>query len=73
MKSDELIPIATLARYLGLPVAWLKREAITGHIPALRVGRRYYFNLAAVERALTRLAAESSPRFSANEEDQTIK
>ena len=69
MRSDELIPIATLARYVGLPVAWLKREAVMRHIPALRVGRRYYFNLAAVERALSRLAAESSQRFPANEED----
>lgn len=40
------------ASKLGVPEAWLKREADAGHIPCVRAGRRRMFNLDAVARAL---------------------
>ena len=47
-----------LSRRTGLPAAWLKREAEAGSLPCLRVGRRFLFSPAAVNRALLERRAE---------------
>jgi hypothetical protein len=48
-----------LSKQLRLPVKWLKQQADAGKIPCLRVGRwRYLFNLTAVQKALSEMAAE---------------
>lgn len=45
---------ATAAQRLGVPSAWLRREADAGRVPCLRVGRRLMFNLDAVRETLER-------------------
>lgn len=59
MQTEEhnLVNIHGLGRALHLPVEWLKREADSGAIPCLRVGRRRIFNLVAVKAALAERAA----------------
>lgn len=53
MQDDQpYIPLTRLARHLGLPVSWLKQEAEAGRLPHLKIGRRFVFNLAAVEAVL---------------------
>lgn len=47
-----------MARYLGVPVGWLKSEADAGRIPHLKAGRSYLFNPEAVEAVLAKRAAE---------------
>ena len=37
---------------LGVPAAWLRREAQAGRVPSLRAGRRLLFDLADVAAAL---------------------
>lgn len=66
MKPHKLSHISGLAARLRLPARWLKSEAIAGRIPCLRVGRRFLFNVDAVEQALAARAAnravhEASP------------
>ena len=46
------VPVSTVAHRTGLPVDWLRREAKDCRLPALKVGSRMFFNLAAVEAAL---------------------
>ncbi len=52
MTSKTYIPLNTLAYSLGLPQAYVKREADAGRIPFVRAGRRRMFNLEQVEQAL---------------------
>ena len=52
--------IQSAAYELGVPVAWLKREAEAERVPALRVGRQLRFNIQQVERALTERAAQQT-------------
>lgn len=56
MNNRNLKSLAALAAHLKLPVSWLKAEANAGRIPGLRVGRRWLFNVSAVERAIARMA-----------------
>jgi excisionase family DNA binding protein len=48
-----------LAARLRLPRDWVRREAMAGRLPCLRVGKKLLFNLAAVEQALADRAARS--------------
>jgi hypothetical protein len=41
-----------MARWVRVPVAWLKAEAEAGRIPALRAGTVFLFDPATVERVL---------------------
>lgn len=41
-----------MARTIGVPVHWLKREAEAGRIPHLRADRVYLFNPEVVRRVL---------------------
>ena len=54
------VPLHVLAQRVGLPEAWLRREARAGRIPALKIGRRLFFNRAAVEGVLLERAAQES-------------
>jgi excisionase family DNA binding protein len=56
---DQLLSLYFAAERFRLSRAWLKEAADSGSVPCLRVGRRYLFNLAALERALSDLAAQS--------------
>jgi hypothetical protein len=45
------------AYFLGVPQAWLKREAEAGRLPCLKIGKSLRFNLDAVRNALNDRAA----------------
>lgn len=47
------VPLTFAANKLGVPSAWLLREAQSGRIPAIRAGRRWLVHL---ERTRTKLA-----------------
>ena len=53
------LPIAPAARYLGVPVKWLKSEVDAGRVPHLRVGRRLLVQLDAVEKTLRERAKQA--------------
>jgi len=57
MDDTTLLPLASTARRLGLPVSWLRAEVLAGRLPCLRVGRRIFFNPAAVRAALAERAS----------------
>ena len=51
-RAPSFLPLEPTASVLGVPRAWLKREADAGRIPLLSVGRRRLFNPSAVAQAL---------------------
>ena len=59
--ANDLMNVHGLARELRLPAEWLQREAESGRIPALRIGRKHLFNLTAVKRTLAQRAAQHTP------------
>ncbi len=55
----DLQNISATAKKLGVPICWLRRKANEGAIPALKVGRsRLLFNVEAVKKAMSRMAAK---------------
>lgn len=44
-KTQVFVPIRRAASALGVPIAWLKREAEAGRVPAVRAGRRWLIHL----------------------------
>lgn len=60
MNGNKHVSIDVLADRTGLPIAWLKRQADSGHLPCLLVGRRRMFNEAAVGAALAQMAGPPS-------------
>lgn len=40
-----LVPLSRAATSLGVPRAWLRREASAGRVPAILVGRRWMVHL----------------------------
>lgn len=56
---NELLTLSRLARRMGVPATWLRTEADAGRIPCLRAGRRYLFDLSAVQRELSDRAANT--------------
>lgn len=46
-----------VAQRLGIPDAWLRREAVKGKMPHIRAGRRMLFSIDQVERTLAERAA----------------
>lgn len=59
--QPQLVNLAELAKKLrrfGLTARWLRTEAEAGRLPCMRAGRRMLFNVAAVEAALLRRAAQ---------------
>lgn len=61
-KSTFLLNIRQTAHSLGVPVAWLRREAEAGAVPRLRVGRRWMFDPNAVMKALAERQEKEAPR-----------
>jgi hypothetical protein len=52
MSDSQLLPLNIAARRLRVPLAWLRAEAEARRIPALRAGKMWLCDLAAVEAAL---------------------
>ena len=50
--TSQLVPINVAARWLRVPVKWLRDEAAAGRIPCLRAGKAILCDFAAVEAAL---------------------
>ena len=62
--QDSLMPLRFMAKYLRVPAAWLKDEAVAGRVPHLSAGGTLLFNPTATVRALSERAArveEGSP------------
>jgi hypothetical protein len=56
-KPFQPLPIA--ATMLGVPAAWLQREAKAGRVPHLQAGRQILFNVDVVKQALVDRAKAS--------------
>lgn len=59
MRS-EIVHLNTLARRLGVPAGWLRREAEGGNLPHVKAGSQLLFDAATVERVLLKRAVEGS-------------
>ena len=57
--EPKFVSLTAAAAVLGLPSAWLKREAEAKRVPSVRAGRRRLFNVEAVEAALLQRAAKA--------------
>ena len=56
---SDLLPLPILARYLRVSPTWLRQEAETGRLPAVRAGRgQYLFSRPLVERELLKRAEQ---------------
>ena len=60
--AGELLPCRAMAERLGVPEAWLRREAAAGRIPGLDAGGRWLFVESLVVRALRERAMGEPPR-----------
>lgn len=67
-QRPELLPANQTARYLRVPLKWLKEEAAAGRLPCLDAGGVFLFDPELVERVLLirareeiHAAASSSP------------
>ena len=50
----ELVPVQTAAARIGVPRAWLKKEALAGRIPCLQAGSRILVDFAQVKQLLAK-------------------
>lgn len=44
-KQTMFVPVRLAAHRLGVPVAWLRHQAETGDVPAIRAGRMWLVHL----------------------------
>lgn len=59
-KNNKLFNLYGCANRLDIPPAWLKKMALSGEIPYLRIGKRQMrFELNAVKEAVARLATHT--------------
>ncbi|MCH7526521.1 MAG: hypothetical protein IID39_03705 [Planctomycetes bacterium] len=59
MKPQKtFVTIHDLSRRLGLPIAYLRREAETGRLPHVKAGQRLLFHVESAERALLERAEQ---------------
>lgn len=56
-NTPTLLPAGPMARRLRVPVAWLKAQALAGHIPHLNADGRLLFRPDVVEQVLADRAA----------------
>ena len=56
--KPKFVNVKTAAFELGVPAAWLRREADAGRVPCLRAGRNRLFDVEAVVSSLAQLAAQ---------------
>ncbi len=56
MTPSQLVPLNIAARWLRVPLRWLRAEAEAGRIPCLRADSQILCDLEAVESALLKRA-----------------
>ena len=56
----EFTPLRAAAERLGLPMSFLRAEALAGHLPFLRAGRRILFDVPSTHRALVDRVAHAA-------------
>jgi hypothetical protein len=56
--EPRLLPLNVVARQLRVPFRWLRAEAEASRIPALRAGKQFLCDAAAVEAALLERARQ---------------
>ncbi len=56
-KDPEFIPVREAAERLGVPMSFLRAEALAGRIPFLRAGGRMLFDLQSTHRAIVERVA----------------
>lgn len=54
---NEVLSLSRMARRIGVTQQWLREEAEAGRLPCLRAGRRFLFNVEAVQQAIASKAA----------------
>ena len=59
-NHESFMSLQRTAARLGVPIAYLRREAESNRVPHLRVGRRLLFSPEAVEQALIERAQEGA-------------
>ena len=62
--TSQLVPINVAARWLSVPIRWLRDEAAAGRIPCLGAGKAILCDFAAVQAALLErggVAGKASP------------
>ena len=59
-KDPEFIPLREAAERLGLPMAFLRTEALAGRLPFLRAGGRILFDVPSTHRALVDRVAHAA-------------
>lgn len=52
ITKPKLLPAGPMARYLRVPVKWLREEAEAGRVPCLKADKVFLFDPDAVESAL---------------------
>jgi hypothetical protein len=60
--TSQLVPLNHAARWLRVPFGWLRAEAEAGRVPALRAGKHFLCDFAAVEAALLERARGAADR-----------
>ena len=60
VNDPEFIPLREAAERLGVPMSFLRAEALAGRIPFLRAGGRMLFDLLSTHRALLELVAHTA-------------
>lgn len=58
--DDTLLTLRQLARQLGVPMRWLRREAEAGRLPHVKAGRQRLFNAPSVLRILAERATREN-------------
>ena len=59
--EPQLVPIRVAARWLRVPLKWLRAEAEAGRIPSLRADNQFLCDVEAVEKALLERARQPMP------------
>ena len=58
-EEGFLVTVKTLCQLLHLPEKWVRRMTTEGRLPAVRVGHRVLYKVAAVRKRLERMADDN--------------
>ena len=60
--NQALTPLGRMAREIKVPQRWLREQAESGIVPALKAGGRWLFDPQTVRRVVSSLAKEGNNR-----------